>query len=306
MRGSTIWRSVCHNARNLPLGRGEGEIGSGATQAAFMNWQKGPGCKPWAFFRALNPVQEFKPEPPQVCDTRNGMYKRIVLKLSGEVLAGGRGFGLDAAKVAEITGEIVDVHALGVEIGVVVGGGNFFRGVAEHAKEMDRVSADNMGMLATVINAIAMQDALEKRGVSCRVMSAIFMDQVAEPYIRRRAVRHLEKGRVVIFAAGIGNPFFSTDTAASLRAMEIKADVLLKATKVEGVYSADPVLVKDAVKYDHITYMEILRQGLKVMDLTAVSLCKDNNLPMIIFNMNKPGNIRRVVLGEKVGSLVTA
>jgi len=243
---------------------------------------------------------------PLVCDTRNGMYKRIILKLSGEVLAGGRGFGLDAVKIAEITGEIVDVHALGVEIGVVVGGGNIFRGVADQAKAMDRVAADNMGMLATVINAIALQDALEQRGVPCRVMSAVFMDQVAEPYIRRRAVRHLEKGRVVIFAAGTGNPYFSTDTAASLRAMEIKADVLLKATKVEGVYSADPVLVKDAVKYDEITYMEILRQGLKVMDLTAVSLCKDNNLPMIIFSMNQPGNIRRVVQGEKVGSLVTA
>ncbi|MGA9069563.1 MAG: UMP kinase [Terracidiphilus sp.] len=234
------------------------------------------------------------------------MYKRIVLKLSGEVLAGSKGFGLDAAKIAEITSEVVEVHALGVEIGVVVGGGNFFRGVAAQAKEMDRVAADNMGMLATVINAIALQDAIEKRGVQCRVMSAVNMDQVAEPYIRRRAVRHLEKGRVVIFAAGTGNPYFSTDTAASLRAMEIKAEVLLKATKVDGVYSADPVLTKDAIKYDEITYMEILRQGLKVMDLTAVSLCKDNSLPMIIFNMNQPGNIRRVVLGEKVGSLVTA
>ena len=234
------------------------------------------------------------------------MYKRIVLKLSGEVLAGARGFGLDADKVTSITDEIVDVHALGVEIGIVVGGGNIFRGVAAQAKEMDRLSADNMGMLSTVINAIAMQDAIERRGVQCRVMSAVFMNQVAEPYIRRRAVRHLEKGRVVIFAAGIGNPFFSSDTAASLRAMEIKADVLLKATKVEGVYSADPVLDKDAVKYDEITYMEIMKQGLKVMDLTAVSLCKDNNLPMIIFNMNRPGNIKRVVMGEKVGSLVTA
>jgi uridylate kinase len=232
------------------------------------------------------------------------MYKRIVLKLSGEALAGSNKFGLDAAKVAAITDEIADVHTLGVEIGIVVGGGNFFRGVAEQAREMDRVAADNMGMLSTVINAIALQDSLEQRDVQCRVMSAVFMNQVAEPY--SRAVRHLEKGRVVIFAAGIGNPFFSTDTAASLRAMEIKADVLLKGTKVEGVYSADPVLVKDAVKYDEITYMEILRQGLKVMDLTAVSLCKDNNLPMIIFNMNQPGNIRRVVLGEKVGSLVTA
>ena len=234
------------------------------------------------------------------------MYKRIVLKLSGEALAGSRGFGLDAEKVAKITGELAEIHAMGVEVAVVVGGGNIFRGVAEQAKEMDRVSADNMGMLSTVINAIAMQDAIERRGVQCRVMSAVFMNQVAEPYIRRRAVRHLEKGRVVIFAAGIGNPFFSSDTAASLRAMEIKADVLLKATKVEGVYSADPVLVKDAVKYDEITYMEILRQGLKVMDLTAVSLCKDNNMPTIVFNMNRPGNIRRVVLGEKVGSLVTA
>ena len=227
-----------------------------------------------------------------VCDTRKSMYKRIILKLSGEALAGPNRFGLDAGKVADITEEIAEVHKLGVEIGIVVGGGNFFRGVAQQAKEMDRVAADNMGMLSTVMNAIALQDSLEQRGVQCRVMTAVFMNQVAEPYIRRRAVRHLEKGRVVIFAAGIGNPFFSTDTAASLRAMEIKADVLLKGTKVEGVYNADPVLVKDAVKYDEITYMEILRQGLKVMDLTAVSLCKDNNLPMIIFNMNQPGNIR--------------
>ena len=234
------------------------------------------------------------------------MYKRIVLKLSGEALAGERGFGLDAVKVSEITGELADVHALGVEIGVVVGGGNFFRGISEQAKQMDRVSADNMGMLSTVINAIALQDALEHRGVQFRVMSAVFMNQLAEPYIRRRAVRHLEKGRVVVFAAGIGNPFFSSDTAASLRAMEIKADVLLKGTKVEGVFNADPVLHKDAVKYDEITYMEVLRLGLKVIDLTAVSMCKDNNLPMIIFNMNQPGNIKRVVLGEKVGSLVTA
>jgi uridylate kinase len=234
------------------------------------------------------------------------MYKRIVLKLSGEALAGARGFGLDADKIAGITGEIADVHALGVEIGIVVGGGNFFRGMAEQAKAMDRVSADNMGMLSTVINAIALQDALEHHSVQCRVMSAVSMDQLAEPYIRRRAQRHLEKGRVVIFAAGTGNPYFSTDTAASLRAMEIKAEVLLKGTKVDGIYNADPVLVKDAVKYDQITYMDILSKGLKVMDLTSVSMCKDNNLPMIVFNMNQPGNIRRVVLGEKVGSLVTA
>jgi uridylate kinase len=234
------------------------------------------------------------------------MYKRIVLKLSGEALAGERGFGLNAEKVAETTAEIAEIHALGVEVAIVVGGGNIFRGVQEHAKGMDRVSADNMGMLATIINAIALQDALEQQGVQCRVMTAVFMNQIAEPYIRRRAVRHLEKGRVVIFAAGIGNPFFSTDTAASLRAMEIKADVLLKGTKVDGVYTADPKHDANAVKYDHITYMEILGQGLKIMDLTAVSLCKDNNLPMVIFNMNQPGNIKRVVMGEKVGSLVTA
>jgi uridylate kinase len=234
------------------------------------------------------------------------MYKRIVLKLSGEALAGTRGFGLEADKVSEISAELAEVHALGVQIGVVVGGGNIFRGLSAQASEMDRVSADSMGMLATVINAIALQDAMEQRGVQCRVMTAVQMNQLAEPYIRRRAVRHLEKGRMVIFAAGTGNPFFSTDTAASLRAMEIKADVLLKGTKVGGIYNADPMKVSDAVKYDQITYMEILKQGLKVMDLTAVSLCKDNNLPMVVFNMNETGNIKRVVMGEKLGSLVTA
>lgn len=233
-------------------------------------------------------------------------FKRVLLKISGEALAANQGFGVDTARIHEVAAELADVHKLGVQLAIVVGGGNFFRGVADQAKEMDRVSADNMGMLSTIINALALQDAIEKHQVQCRVMTAVAMDQIAEPYIRRRAVRHLEKGRVVIFAAGIGNPFFSTDTAASLRAMEIKADVLMKATKVEGIYSADPVLFKDAVKYDEITYMEILKQGLKVMDLTAVSLCKDNNLPMIIFNMNQPGNIRRVALGEKVGSLVTS
>jgi uridylate kinase len=234
------------------------------------------------------------------------MYKRVLLKLSGEALAADRGFGVDVAKLHEISMEILAARDLGVEVAIVVGGGNFFRGVAEQARNMDRVSADQMGMLATVINSLALQDALEKCGVQTRVMSAIEMNQVAEPYIRRRAIRHLEKGRVVIFGAGIGNPYFSTDTAASLRAMEIKADVLLKATKVEGIYNADPVITKDAVKFEQITYMEILRLGLKVMDSTAVSLCKDNNLPMIIFNMNRPGNILRVVSGEKVGSLVTA
>ena len=234
------------------------------------------------------------------------MYKRVLLKLSGEALAAGRGFGVDGARAREISQEISAIQEMGVQIAIVVGGGNFFRGVAEQARSMDRVSADHMGMLATVINSLALQDALEKCDVQTRVMSAIEMNQVAEPYIRRRAIRHLEKGRVVIFAAGLGNPYFSTDTAASLRAMEIKADVLLKATKVEGIYDADPVITKDAVKFEQITYMEILRLGLKVMDTTAVSLCKDNNLPMIIFNMNQPGNILRVVSGEKVGSLVTA
>ncbi|HEY4047766.1 MAG TPA: UMP kinase [Acidobacteriaceae bacterium] len=234
------------------------------------------------------------------------MYKRILLKLSGEALAAGRGFGVDGSRAHEISEEISEIRELGVEVAIVVGGGNFFRGVAEQARNMDRVSADHMGMLATVINSLALQDALEKCDVQTRVMSAIEMNQLAEPYIRRRAIRHLEKGRVVIFAAGTGNPYFSTDTAASLRAMEIKADVLLKATKVEGIYDADPVISKDAVKFEQITYMEILRLGLKVMDTTAVSLCKDNNLPVIIFNMNRPGNILRVVSGEKVGSLVTA
>jgi uridylate kinase len=234
------------------------------------------------------------------------MYKRVLLKLSGEALAAGRGFGVDPTRLHEIASEVAEVHNDGTEIALVIGGGNFFRGVAEQAKEMDRVQADNMGMLSTVINSLAMQDAIEKRGLHCRVMSAIAMHQVCEPYIRRRAVHHLAKGRVVIFAAGTGNPYFSTDTAASLRAMEIRADVLLKATKVEGIYTADPVLHADAVKYDEITYMEILRLGLKVMDMTAVSLCKDNNMPMIIFNMNQPGNIRRVIQGEKIGSLVTA
>ncbi len=233
-------------------------------------------------------------------------FKRILLKLSGEALAAAKGFGVDTARIHQIAGEIQETVALGVQVAIVVGGGNFFRGVADQAKDRDRVSADHMGMLATVINALALQDALEKRGVFTRVMSAIEMNQVAEPYIRRRAIRHLEKGRVVIFAAGTGNPFFSTDSAASLRATEIKADVILKATKVEGIYDADPVLVKDAKLFDQISYMEVVGRGLKVMDLTAITLCKENNLPIIIFNLNKPGNIKRVVTGEKVGSLVSA
>jgi uridylate kinase len=233
-------------------------------------------------------------------------YRRILLKLSGEALAAGQGFGVDNDRVHEIAGEIREVHELGVEIGIVVGGGNFFRGVAEQAREMDRVSADHMGMLATMINALALQDALEKRQVFTRVMSAIEMNQVAEPFIRRRAIRHLEKGRVVIFGAGTGNPYFSTDTAASLRAMEIKADVIIKATKVDGIYDADPMLVKDATRIEQISYMDVLKRGLRVMDATAISLCQENDLPIIVFNLNVTGNIRRVVLGEKIGSLVTA
>jgi uridylate kinase len=233
-------------------------------------------------------------------------FKRVLLKLSGEALAAGQGFGVDVTRIHEVAAELQDVHSLGVEMAIVVGGGNFFRGVAEQARDMDRVAADHMGMLATVINAIALQDALEKRSVFTRVMTAIEMNQVAEPFIRRRAIRHLEKGRIVIFAAGTGSPYFSTDTAASLRAMEIKADAILKATKVDGVYDADPVLVKDAKMFDRISYMDVLQQGLKVMDSTAISLCKDNNLPIVVFNLNRAGNIRRVVTGEKIGSLVTA
>jgi uridylate kinase len=234
------------------------------------------------------------------------VFKRILLKLSGEALAANQGFGVDPARIHEVAAELADVQKLGIQIAIVVGGGNFFRGVAAQAKNMDRVSADHMGMLATVINALALQDALEKQGVHTRVQSAIEMNQVAEPFIRRRAIRHLEKGRVVIFAGGTGNPYFSTDTAASLRAMEIKADAILKATKVNGVYDADPMVVKDAKMFQTISYLDVLSKGLKVMDATAISLCRDNNLPIIIFNLNDYGNIRRVVLGEKVGSLVSA
>jgi len=233
-------------------------------------------------------------------------FKRILLKLSGEALAGDKGFGVDTSRIHQIAAEISDVHKLSVEIALVVGGGNFFRGVAEQARDMDRVSADHMGMLATVINSLALQDALEKQGVFTRVMSALEMNQVAEPFIRRRALRHLEKGRVVIFAGGTGNPYFSTDTAASLRAMEIKADVIMKATRVNGVYDADPRIVTDAKMFETISYLDVLKMGLKVMDATAISLCRENNLPIVVFNLNVRGNIKRVVQGEKVGSLVSA
>ncbi len=234
------------------------------------------------------------------------MYKRVLLKLSGEALAAGRGFGIDAIFIHKVAEEIAAVHALGCEIAIVVGGGNFFRGVAQQAIDMDRVAADHMGMLSTVINSIALQDAIEKRGLFCRVMSAIEMHQVAEPYIRRRAVRHLEKARVVIFAAGTGNPYFSTDTAASLRAMEIGADILLKATSVDGIYTADPKTDAAATRFETITYNEILQRNLRVMDTTAVSLCRDNRMPMMVFSMREEGNIKRVVAGEPLGTLVTA
>jgi uridylate kinase len=233
------------------------------------------------------------------------MYKRILLKISGEALAAGAGFGIDAIFIHKVAAEIASVHRLGCEIGIVVGGGNFFRGVAQQAIDMDRVAADHMGMLSTVINAIAMQDAIEKMGLPCRVMTAIQIHQVAEPYIRRRAIRHLEKGRIVIFAAGTGNPFFSTDTAAALRAMEIKADILLKATSVDGIYTADPKLDTDATKFQNISYADILRLNLRVMDASAVAMCRDNNMPMMVFSMKEAGNIVRVVQGEPLGSLVT-
>ncbi|MBW6509968.1 MAG: UMP kinase [Desulfuromonadales bacterium] len=231
-------------------------------------------------------------------------YKRILLKLSGEALAGEQGYGIDPAVINGIAAEIKEVVDLGVEVALVIGGGNIFRGVAASSKGMDRASADYMGMLATVMNSLAMQDALEKQGVDTRVQSAIDMQQIAEPYIRRRAVRHLEKGRVVIFSAGTGNPYFTTDTAASLRAMEIHAEVILKATKVDGIYSADPNKDKNAIKLPILTYLEVLQKGLQVMDATATSLCMDNNLPMIIFDMTCRDNIKKVVLGERIGTIV--
>jgi uridylate kinase len=231
-------------------------------------------------------------------------YKRILLKLSGEVLAGGASFGIDADKVKSLAAEVAEVALSGIQVGVVVGGGNIFRGVAVAAQKMDRVTADHMGMLATVINSLALSDALEQMGVPTRVMSAIEMHQVAEPYIRRRAIRHLEKGRIVIFAAGTSNPYFSTDTAATLRALEIKAEVIAKATRVDGVYDKDPLKFADAVKYSKITYLEVLSQGLGVMDATSIAMCRDNKLPILVFNLNTPGNIMRMAQGETVGTII--
>ncbi len=232
-------------------------------------------------------------------------FKRVLLKLSGEALQGANGFGIDPVVISDIANEIKEVHAMGVEIALVIGGGNIFRGLAASTQGMDRASADYMGMLATALNSLALQDALERIGVATRVQSAIAMQELCEPYIRRKAIRHLEKGRVVIFAAGTGNPYFTTDTAASLRAMEIHADAILKATKVDGVYNKDPNKHKDAKLYDKLTYLDVLKEGLGVMDSTAISLCMDNNMEIHVFNLTKKGNIKRVLQGQKIGTIVS-
>jgi uridylate kinase len=251
-----------------------------------------------------SPATKKSNEVKVVVGKKRPAYKRILLKLSGESLQGSQGYGIDGATLHEIAIELKEVHKLGVQIAIMVGGGNIFRGARQKGFDIDRATGDYMGMLATVLNALAMQDSLEKVGVHTRVQSAIEMHQVCEPFIRRRAQRHIEKGRVVIFAAGTGNPYFSTDTAAALRAMEIKADVILKATRVDGIYDADPEKVSNAKFFAEITYREVLHQNLKVMDATAISLCMDNGMPIVIFNMHTPGNIRRAVLGEPVGSTV--
>jgi uridylate kinase len=231
-------------------------------------------------------------------------YQRILLKVSGEALAGSNSFGLDPERVKSLSAEIAEVSRTGVQVGLVVGGGNFFRGVAAAAKNMDRVTGDHMGMLATVINALAFQDALEKQGIPTRVMTAIEMHQVAEPYIRRRAIRHLEKGRIVVFAAGTSNPYFSTDTAATLRALEIKADIIAKATRVDGVYDKDPHKYADAVRFTEIGYTEVLAKSLAVMDASAVAMCRDNGLEIMVFNMSVTGNIMRMAMGEPIGTII--
>jgi uridylate kinase len=241
---------------------------------------------------------------PASAPRRHGRYRRILLKISGEALLGARSYGVDPEVCTFIAGQVGAVHDLGVEVAVVVGGGNIFRGLAASAKGMERSTADYIGMLATVMNALALQDALEKGGVPTRVLSAIAMNEVAEPYIRRRAMRHLEKGRVVILAAGTGNPYFTTDTAAALRAVEIGAEVLLKATKVDGVYDDDPVTNPDAVRHDRISYAQMLNERLQVIDSTAVSLCMENDLPIVVFDLNEPGHIRAAALGEAVGTLI--
>ena len=234
----------------------------------------------------------------------SSVYKRILLKVSGEVLAGEKGFGLDSRLLEQVAEDVRSVKEFGVELAIVIGGGNIFRGLQSKELNMDRVNCDFMGMLATCINALALQDVLEQKGISTRVMTAIEMSDVAEPYIRRRALRHLEKSRVLIFAAGTGNPYFTTDTAAALRAMEIQADVLLKATKVDGVFDVDPSLSKESKKFDEISYIDILNKKLGVMDSAAISLCMDNNLPLIAFNLKKSGNLKKIILGDKIGTLI--
>jgi uridylate kinase len=237
--------------------------------------------------------------------TETPQYRRVLLKLSGESLMGAQGFGIDPTVVLRIAEEIREIRDLGVQVACVIGGGNIFRGLsAGSSTGMDRVSADHMGMLATLINSLALQDRLERLGAHTRVLSALEVRQVAEPYLRRRALRHLEKGRVVIIAAGTGNPYFTTDTAAALRAMEIRAEIILKATRVDGIYSSDPEKFPDATRFEEITYLQVLQKGLQVMDSTAISLCMDNQVPIIVFNSNIRGNIRRVIMGEKIGSLV--
>jgi uridylate kinase len=231
-------------------------------------------------------------------------YRRVLLKLSGESLLGEKQFGIDRSFTDYLAAEIAEAHGLGVQIAAVVGGGNIFRGVSDNAQGMDRVSADHMGMLATVINGIALQDALERAGVFTRVLSAIEMREVAEPYIRRRAIRHMEKGRVIVLAGGTGNPYFSTDTAAALRAMECKADIIFKGTRVDGIYDSDPLKNPKAKKFDRLTYLEVLQRGLKVMDTTAISMCMDHQLPIIVYDLRRKGNLRRIVTGEKLGTLV--
>ncbi len=233
-------------------------------------------------------------------------YSRVLLKLSGEALMGDQAYGIDPKVATQIATDIAEIQQLGVQVAVVIGGGNIFRGLAASARGMDRATGDYMGMLATVINALALQDALEKVGVTTRVVAAIEMRAVAEPFIRRRAIRHLEKGRVVVFAAGTGNPYFTTDTAAALRAMEMRAEVILKGTKVDGVYTADPMIDVTATRYESISYLQVIGQSLKVMDSTAITLCMDNKLPIVVFNLRQPGNVRRVVMGEPVGTTVTA
>jgi uridylate kinase len=232
------------------------------------------------------------------------VFRRVLIKLSGEVLAGDKGFGIDPKAISKISDEFRDIYSLGIELALVIGGGNIFRGISGSAEGLERATGDYMGMLATVINSLALQNAFEKRNIPTRVLTAIEMHQIAEPYIRRRAIRHLEKKRVVIFAGGTGNPYFSSDTAASLRAMEIGAEAILKATKVDGVYDSDPFLNKDAVKFDRLTYLDFLNKNCKVMDSTAISLCMDNHLPVLIFNLTVPNNIKRVLLGAKVGTII--